>query len=128
VLVVHPFTESIKNSILEKRQLLFDDQTVLPEFELKTVKAVQSIARSKVGFKDWFDAYNYMCDEIAKNDFEIAIIGAGAYGLPLASFVKRLGRQAIHMGRVTQILFGIKGMRWKRWMLKLLGNCSMNTG
>jgi len=85
----------------------------LPVFELKTVKAVQSIAGSIVGFETWFDAYSYMCDEIAKVNFDIAIIGAGAYGLPLASFVKRLGRQAIHMGGVTQILFGIKGRRWE---------------
>ena len=40
--------------------------------------------------------------------------GAGAYGLPLASFAKQLGRQAIHLGGVTQILFGIKGRRWER--------------
>ena len=45
-------------------------------------------------------------------DFDIAIIGAGAYGLPLCSYVKLKGKKAIHMGGATQILFGIKGMRW----------------
>jgi len=113
VLVIHPFAEAIKKQYFEKRQVLFNDRTVLPEFELKTIKAVQSIANAKVDFKTWFDAYNYMCDEIAKSEFDISIIGAGAYGLPLSSFVKRLGKQAIHMGGVTQILFGIKGKRWE---------------
>lgn len=113
VLVVHPFIDSIRKQFEEKRTLLFADPDVLPDFELNTVKAVQSIAGSKVGFATWFDAYQYMCDEIAKVDFDICLIGAGAYGLPLAAFVKSLGKQAIHMGGSTQLLFGIKGKRWE---------------
>ena len=42
----------------------------------------------------------------------IALIGCGAYGLPLAAHVKRINKQAIHMGGALQILFGIKGKRW----------------
>lgn len=113
VLVIHPFAESIRMQFTEKRTLLFPSPEVLPEFDLKTFKAVQSIAGSKVGFATWFDAYHYMCDEMTRIDFDVCIIGAGAYGLPLASFAKQLGKQAIHMGGVTQILFGIKGMRWE---------------
>ena len=114
VLVVHPFAESIRKQYEEKRHLLFSCPDVLPDFELKTVKAVQSIAGAKVPFASWFDAYHQMCNEIAGVDFDLCIIGAGAYGLPLAAFVKSLGKQAIHLGGVTQILFGIKGRRWER--------------
>jgi hypothetical protein len=113
VLVIHPFAESIRRQYAENRRLLFADPDVLPEFELKTLKAVQSIAGSKVEFATWFDAYRYMCDEMESIDFDICLIGAGAYGLPLASFAKSLGKQAVHMGGVTQILFGIKGRRWE---------------
>jgi hypothetical protein len=113
VLVVHPFTESIRKQYEEKRHLLFPSPDVLPDFELKTLKAVQSIAGSKVDFATWFDAYQYMCDEMAKIDFDVCLIGAGAYGLPLAAFAKKLGKQAIHMGGATQLLFGIKGKRWE---------------
>jgi len=114
VLVVHPFVESITKQYTEKRHLLFPSPDVLPDFELKTLKTVQSIAGSPVDFATWFDAYRHMCDEMAKVDFDICIIGAGAYGLPLASFAKQSGKQAIHLGGVTQILFGIKGLRWER--------------
>jgi hypothetical protein len=114
VLVVHPFADSIQKQFAEKRELLFPSSDVLPDFELKTLKSVQSIAGSYVEFATWFDAYRHMCDEIARIDFDICLIGAGAYGLPLAAFVKQLGRQAIHLGGVTQILFGIKGKRWER--------------
>ena len=34
--------------------------------------------------------YNYMKNEIAAKDFDIALIGCGAYGMPLAAYVKSL--------------------------------------
>lgn len=112
VLVIHPFEESIKEQY-EKRDLLFPDADVLPRFELKTLKAVQTIAGEKdERFETWFDALEYMYQEALKIDFDVAILGCGAYGLPLAAKLKAAGKQAIHMGGVTQILFGIKGRRW----------------
>lgn len=113
VLVVHPFADSIVRQYRDRRQLLFANQDVLPEFELKTIKAVQSVVDTKVRFATWFDAFDHMCLQIGAVEFDVAIIGAGAYGLPLASFVKSQGKQAIHLGGVTQILFGIKGRRWE---------------
>jgi hypothetical protein len=53
-----------------------------------------------------------MENEIDKIDFDIAIIGCGAYGLPLAAHVKRIGKQAVHIAGGTQLLFGILGKRW----------------
>jgi len=113
VLVVYPFAESIRRQYAEKRRLLFASPDILPEFELKTLQAVQSIAGSPVPFSSWFQAYRHMCDEMASIDFDICLIGAGAYGLPLAAFAKSLGKQAIHLGGITQLLFGIKGRRWE---------------
>lgn len=111
VLVVHPFTETIKAQCA-RRERLFDNADVLPEFELKTLRAVQTGADSKCEFSDWFEALKYMEDEIAKIDFDIAIIGCGAYGLPLAATIKRMGKKAVHLGGGSQLLFGIKGKRW----------------
>ncbi len=112
VLLVHPFESSIHRQY-QKRELLFTDKRVLPEFELKTYKTIQSLANQETKFKNWFDALNYMKDQIGQIDFDIAIIGCGAYGFPLAAHVKRLGRKAVHLGGATQILFGIKGKRWE---------------
>ena len=111
VLVVHPFTDTIKLQY-QKRELLFSNPDVLPEFELKTLKAVQTIIGTRSEFESWFEALKYMEDEIDKIDFDIAIIGCGAYGLPLAAHVKRIGKQAVHIGGGTQLLFGILGKRW----------------
>jgi len=111
VLVIHPFAESIQKNYLNHRNFLFEDSQVLPDFDLQVYKAVMSIG-GNCNFKSWFDAFNHMCDEISKREFEISIIGCGAYGLPLATFIKGLGKKAIHLGGVTQILFGIRGRRW----------------
>jgi hypothetical protein len=123
VLVVHPFEESIKAQY-EKREALFDNPRILPEFQLKTLKAVQSIAgNAPDGFSSWFAALDWMCERIQETEFDIAIIGAGAYGLPLASFVKNLGKKSIHLGGPTQILFGIRGNRWdERTFFQQLSN------
>jgi hypothetical protein len=112
VLVVHPFAESIRHQY-QQRQLLFANAAVLPGFELLTLQAVQSIAASGVAFHSWFDALEHMKAQIDALKFDIAIIGCGAYGFPLAAHVKRRGKQAIHLGGATQVLFGIKGRRWE---------------
>ena len=114
VLVIHPFEESIRRQYA-KRARLFADERVLPEFgRLDTLKAIQSVAGNPTEFATWFDALESMRAQIAHRDFDVALIGAGAYGFPLAAFVKDLGRKAVHMGGVTQIQFGIIGNRWEK--------------
>ena len=75
-------------------------------------RAVQSIAGNPVGFDSWFDALDWMKQEISKKDFDIALLGCGAYAFPLAAHIKRKGKKAIHMGGILQFLFGIKGKRY----------------
>lgn len=115
VLVVHPFAETINEQFL-KRKFLFENN-LLPDFKLITIKAVQSIAGAKTEFADWFEALDSMKNKIDKTDYDICIIGAGAYGFPLAAHVKRMGKKAIHLAGVTQLLFGIKGKRWERYIV-----------
>tara|TARA_B100000965_G_scaffold401209_1_gene424582 strand:+ start:219 stop:1178 length:960 start_codon:yes stop_codon:yes gene_type:complete len=111
VLVVHPFEESIRKQY-EKRELLFKNN-LLPKFELKTIKAVQTVAGEKSDFSDWFEALEYMKNEMNKIDYDIALIGCGAYGLHLAAHAKRMGKKGFHLAGVLQILFGIIGKRWE---------------
>lgn len=115
VLVVHPFSETIEKQYA-KRELLFDNG-LLPAFELKTIKAVQSVAGAETDFEDWFEALQYMKDQIDATDYDVCIIGCGAYGFPLAAHVKRSGKKAIHMAGATQLLFGIKGKRWEEFIV-----------
>lgn len=112
VVVIHPFADTIESQY-KKREKLFENQDILPEFELRTVKAVQTLAgETDDRFQDWFEALDYMYQEAMKEDFDIALIGCGAYGLPLATRIKAAGKQAVHVGGALQLFFGIKGSRW----------------
>ena len=112
VLVIHPYEKTIRSQY-ERRLDVFPNG-FLPEFELKTIKAVQTIAGTKdERFESWFDALRWMEDRIDETDFDVALIGCGAYGFPLAAYVKKIGKQAVHIGGATQLIFGIIGSRWE---------------
>jgi len=114
VLVIHPFEEDIINQYA-KKESIFENQKILPEFDLKTIKSVQtnggglSSSRDDMNFAAGVEHMTKMMDEI---DYDIAIIGCGAYGLILADYALFQRKQAIHIGGGLQIMFGIKGKRW----------------
>ena len=110
VLVIHPFEDTIRKQHEPGRYgRLFEDKRLTPNYELQTIKAVQSIAGNKPAeFDDWFQALDWMKGEVDKRDFDIAIIGCGAYGFPLAAHVKKIGKKAVHLGGAVQNLFGIR--------------------
>jgi hypothetical protein len=111
VLVVHPFEESIKSQY-SKRELLFKNKNVLPDFELLTIKAEQTNGGGVDGSKPFRESLSIMLDKMSSIDYDVAIIGCGAYGLMLARHAKLSGKSVIHIGGGLQILFGIKGGRW----------------
>lgn len=114
VLVVHPFVESIRKQYETNRERLFENPLVLPKFKsLECIKAVQSAAgNTPAEFSSWHEALDYMKNEISKKDFDVALIGCGAYGMPLAAYVKGLGKVGIQLAGWTQMLFGVYGERW----------------
>lgn len=111
VLVVHPFARSIESQY-RKRELLFKGD-LLPEFDLQTIQAVQSLAGEETGFSDWFEALDSMKDAMDCLDYDVCLIGCGAYGFPLAAHAKRKGKIGFHLGGSLQLLFGIRGKRWE---------------
>ena len=119
VLVIHPFADTITKQYENKREHIFSKKfknadDILPLFELKTLKAVQTIAGTRdERFSTWFEALEWMVTECKKIDFDIAIIGCGAYGFPLAAEIKKMGKGAIQLCGATQLMFGILGSRWK---------------
>jgi hypothetical protein len=113
VLIIHPFVTSIQNQY-NRRDLLFKNRDILPTFKSITViEAVQSLGEGDSRFVDWFQALDYMKSEMDKVDYDVCLIGAGAYGFHLAAHAKRKGKKGIHIGGALQLLFGIRGKRWE---------------
>lgn len=114
VLVISPFATQIEEQY-HKRHLIFGKRPdILPLFQLTVIPAVLTNAEAlDPRFENWFEALDFLKLEILKKDFDIALVGAGAYGTPLCLYIKSLGKMAIQSGGATQLLFGIMGKRWE---------------
>lgn len=113
VLVVTPFTDSVEHQYKKREKLFTSNSDILPEFTLLTYKSLLTVGDLKDDrFSDWFEALSFMEKEILAFDFDVALLGCGAYGFALAASIKRAGKVAIHLGGTLQLLFGIMGRRW----------------
>jgi hypothetical protein len=113
VLIVSPFVKDIVRQY-SKRGSIHENNKVLPKFHLDTVKAFNTRGKNPERFGNWFEALNFMKGEIFAKDFDVALLGCGAYGMPLCRFIKEeMNNTAIYMGSGLQLLFGLKGARWE---------------
>lgn len=118
VLVIHPFTDTIRTQYEHKTAVILRRKSILPEFQLRTIKVPITLNRGshwklKNFDKSWFINLSTIQALMERDEFDIAIVGAGAYGLPLGTFAKKIGRKAVVMGGATKLLFGIRGRRWE---------------
>jgi hypothetical protein len=78
------------------------------EFPYGYVTETETHAR----FGDVLRLYEHVCADVARHEFDVALIAAGALGIPLAAFVKGLGRIGLSLGGQLQVIFGVGGRRW----------------
>jgi len=114
VLVISPFVDSIKSQYA-RREELWQNPNLLPSFELLTVRAPFSAGLAKPVDADWFAAVSRLQAEMDTLEYDVALIGAGAFSLPLAVHAKSKGKVGVHLGGPLQILFGVCGGRWLRY-------------
>jgi hypothetical protein len=112
VLVISPFSESIKSQYARREQVWESRPEVLPEFELDTLRCPLSAGLVTPAFLSWFAALEAMQQEMNRRSYDVLIVGAGAWSLPLVAHAKQQGKWAIHLGGGTQLLFGVRGGRW----------------
>jgi hypothetical protein len=110
VVVVSPFSETVKSQY-KKRELIWEDKEVLPEFNIMTVQSPY-LSLGQGEEVNWFSALDRMYNDILHKKPKIVLVGAGGYSLPLISKLKAEGISGVHLGGANQILFGIKGRRW----------------
>ena len=83
---------------------------MLPELaSLTVIQAVQGLGGQDTGYADWFDALTEMECRMDAADYDVAIVGAGAYSLPLAAHARDTGHAAIQMSGATQLCFWHQG-------------------
>lgn len=114
VLVVHPFAETIMYQYANNRMGLFANPAILPDFDLQVLSPPQTLAPLTAGYVNWLEALEHLTENVLRRQFDLALLGCGAYGLPLGAAIKDAGLQAIHLGGALQVLFGIRGKRWEK--------------
>lgn len=112
ILVVSPFADTIQKQY-QKRELLFENKDILPEFNLICYKSPMTLAGNKL-HSSWKETFDIMWNDIKQLDFDVALLGCGGYGHPLCLHIrKELNKSCIYIGGALQILFGIMGKRWE---------------
>lgn len=110
VLVIHPFEPSICAQFPRRTAIWPGQPEVLPAFQLEVARFPVGFFRS--GFSDWLAMLQWFEQRIAelyhRSPFDVALIGCGPAGAPLAAFVKKLGAVGIHLGEAIPVLFGIR--------------------
>jgi len=110
VLVVSPFVTTFE---LQRKNIskAFQNKNY-PAFELQTLKAPMTFGEVSSLNNNWFDNLDQLISRSGELEFDIALIGAGAYSLPLVHAIKQQGRSAIHCGGGLQLFFSVTGNRW----------------
>lgn len=110
VLIVSGFSKSFSTQYSRIDRVF--SEVSYPQFEAKFINAPISLGGIDDG-KTWVDHLERMKREMAETDFDIALISAGAYALPLAHHAKKLGKIGITCGGELQLFFGVIGKRWE---------------
>jgi len=114
VVVVSPFEKSIRAQYQRREKIWAAKPEVLPAFDLRIVRCPQLAGIiDQPEYPDWFAGLEALKEQLGARPFDVAIIGAGAWSIPLAIHAKSLGALGIHLGGGTQLLFGIMGGRWE---------------
>ncbi|AYV83502.1 MAG: hypothetical protein Hyperionvirus7_73 [Hyperionvirus sp.] len=132
---VYPFLKSFQNFALNKKILIISafkdgidkqkdnlDNLIknykFPKFELLTYKTplTYNYSDSQIKFplphNNYHETLDSICKDVQGIDFDIALLGCGAYGAPLGSFIKNIGKKAIYIGAIIALFFGVGGDRW----------------
>lgn len=120
VLVISPFAADIKEQY-PKRDRLFEKGKI-PDFELITITSPLTLGEEKPLRDSFFDELRIIEEQMDQVDYDVALIGCGAYGSFLCMHAKEKGKKAIQCGGSIQTMFGILGKRWenrehvKKWV------------
>lgn len=114
VLVVTPFVDSVRAQFQRMSDVWLAKPEMAVPFELLTLRTPFAAAIAPSPYTDWQSGLDDLRRSMDLLHFDVAIIGAGAWSIPLAVHAKHMGRVGLHLGGATQILFGVRGKRWDR--------------
>jgi hypothetical protein len=118
LLVVSPFVKTMQKQVTHLKEVHDPEGKISIDWDhlARTCQFIRCPFQAHLEptpYASWEDGLEKLATEAASKEFDLALIGAGAWSLPLGSRIKQMGKSAIHMGGEMQLLFGIKGNRWE---------------
>ena len=116
-LVIHPFQQTIQAQLPKLAELCVfpkssHDDLACRSRDTSIIPCPQLSYMVPPRHRDWFETLEDLKAQMEKETFDIALVGAGAWSLPLVAHAKKVGKKGIHLGGLLQLLFGIKGGRY----------------
>ena len=118
ILIIHPFSDTFKKQIHKKIfPNWFEDCT------FQFMKPPLTLAGNHEN-KDWQEHFQEFIDDFKVDDYDIALVAAGGYGMLIADHIFKSGKSVMYIGGALQIFFGVIGKRWftNKDILKLMNN------
>lgn len=103
VLVVSPFIDSIAHQVPNKKRIFRSLEIPKVDFQYLRAPMTQGGLLDGSSFREHLQKLK---NEMSSIDFDLAMISAGAYSLPLANWAKGIGKIGIHAGGAMQLFLG----------------------
>jgi len=116
-LVIHPFEQTIRAQLPHLAELGVYSESACEDLA-RRARDTAILACPQLAYmvpprhRDWFETLDDLKSKMEKREFDIALIGAGAWSLPLVAHAKAMGKKGVHLGGSLQLMFGIKGGRF----------------
>ena len=133
ILIISPFKDTIDFQTDPKRLNNLLKNYIFPECEFKTYRTPitynidgfdsKYFKEVTAPYNNWIELAEKMIDDISKIDFDVAFISAGIYTMFLGDKIKTmLGKKAIYIGGVLNVIFNISGKRYDNETFKSMQN------
>lgn len=112
VLVVTPFVDSFEAQAPKLHKIFAG--VAYPKMELLFLRAPLTQGGLDDG-SSYSSHLSTLKNQMSLLNFDIALVSAGAYSLPLANHAKNMGKVGVHAGGALQIFFGVTGQRYDNY-------------
>ena len=117
ILIVCPFGGFLASRLKEGTYEAVWRKTAKRWFYPRSVQAIEFPygfeATTRKRYTDALQLFEEITDQMKRVSYDVALIGAGGLGIPLASFAKNQGKVGLSLGGHLQVVCGVLGKRWR---------------
>lgn len=109
ICIVSYFAEEMKQQFDNIKKIF--NHIDLSKLDLEFVESWNTI-KGNEPHSNWCRTYELLKCRIDKTNSDIYLVSCGSYGLPICDYIKSKKKNAVYVGGLLQMLFGLRGNRW----------------